>query len=96
MKRETIGQKLSPILEEIEGTLLEAEAFGDKPEYTQNGFRAAVKIFMSALMDKMWDVQEKEKLDMTDRANMATKSGEEIRKLIKTYTDIDTFKFYEK
>jgi len=90
-----IGKKLSPILEEIEATLWEFEAnAGGKPEFTNEGFRASVKIFMSTLMDKVWELQQNEKFDMQDRINMATKLGEDVRKLIKTYTDIDCHKLY--
>lgn len=47
-----IGKKLSPVLEEMETTLWEYEAFnGAKPNYTLEGFRASTKIFMSALVD---------------------------------------------
>lgn len=91
-----IGKRLSPILEEIETTLLEFEVNrGEKPEYTIEGFRAATKIFMSAVMDKMWDVQERENMSIDDRVQMAEKAGNEIRKLIKVYTDIDTHSLYE-
>ena len=46
-----IGKKLSPVLEEMEATLWEYEAFnGAKPNYTLEGFRASTKIFMSALL----------------------------------------------
>ena len=87
-----IGKKLSPILIEIEETILEFEANnGSKSEYTEEGFRAALKIFMSVLMDKIWELQENENIDIQDRLNMVLKAGKDIRKLIKTYTNIDTF-----
>ena len=92
-----IGQKISPILVEIEDTLWEFEANnGVKPEYTIEGVRASVKIFMSVLMDKMWDLQSNEKIDIKDREKMAEKVGQDVRKLIKTYTDIDTHDLYKK
>lgn len=92
----TIGQKLSPILVEIENTLWEFEALnGQKPNYTIDGFRAGIKIFMSVLIDKIWELQQNENIDMDDRINMANKVGEEIRKLVKIYTDIDCHKLYE-
>lgn len=92
-----IGKKISPILVEIEETLWEFEAYnGTKPEYTLDGFRASIKIFMSALMDKMWELQGNEKLSLEDRSAMAEKVGNEVRKLVKVYTDIDTHKLYEK
>jgi len=90
-----IGEKISPILVEIEETLWEYEAYsGLKPCYTPEGFRAAIKIFMSALMDCMWDLQEKESIPIEDRGKMATKAGNEVRKIVKTYTNIDTRKMY--
>lgn len=90
-----IGQKISPILSEIEDTLWEFEAHsGIKPEYTIEGFRAATKIFMSVMMDKIWELQSDENIDMEDRMNMAQKCGEDVRKLVKTYTNIDTQELY--
>ena len=45
-----IGKKLSPVLEEMEATLWEYEAFnGAKPNYTLEGFRASTKISMPAV-----------------------------------------------
>ena len=91
-----IGKRISPILEEIEETLWEFEEnSGDKPCYTDNGFRASIKILMSTLMDKMWELQEKEGIDKKDRALMAEKAGRDLRELIKTYTNIDTFDLYK-
>lgn len=92
-----IGQKLSPILEEIENTLWEFEAYnGSKPEYSEAGFRAATKIFMSALMDKMWELQQNENFTLQDRMNMAQKAGEAVRSFVKTYTGIDCHELYNK
>lgn len=91
-----IGKRISPILEEIESTLWEFEANrGIKPEYTIEGFRAATKIFMSVLMDKIWELQQDEKIEMQDRINMVTKAGEEVRALVKRYTDIDCHELYK-
>ncbi len=92
----TIGEILSPILEEIEITLWEYEANNEsKPGYSKEGFRAATKIFMSALMDKMYYLQQDENISMDDRCNMAEKAGSEFRKLIKTYTGIDCYELYK-
>jgi hypothetical protein len=90
-----IGQKISPILEEIENTLWDFEANGGlKQEYSIDGFRAAIKIFMSVLMDKIWELQENEKMDIQDRLSMVERAGEDIRELIKTYTNIDCHELY--
>ena len=90
-----IGQKISPILDEIEKTLWEFEANrGAKPNYTDKGFRAGVKIFMSVIMDKIWELQNKENIPMEDRLKMVDKCGKDVRRLVKTYTNIDTHKIY--
>lgn len=88
-----VGEKLSPVLVEIEETLWESEG---KPEFTFEGFRAATKIFMDVIMDKIWELQVDEKIDMETREAMAVKCGEDLRKLIKTYTNLDSFDFYNK
>jgi len=91
-----IGEKISRILEEAEDVLWEYEAtIGGKPNYSIEGFRAITKIFMSALMDKMWELQQSENIEIQDRENMATKLGESVRSLIKTYTDIDSHILYK-
>jgi hypothetical protein len=94
-KEETLGQKLSPLLAEIEMTLWESEAmYGLQPRYTEEGFRAAVKIFMSAIMDKMYDVQRCDGMSLDDMANMATSCGQELSKFVHTYTGINTKELY--
>lgn len=91
-----IGEKLSPILEEIEGTLFEFEAEDlGQPLYTEGGFRAAVKIFISVIMDEMWDLQVDIGMSMEDRLVMAEEAGLDIKKLIMKYTGIDTHTLYK-
>ena len=91
-----IGKKLSPVLVEIEEALWEYEVHSNlQPEYTTEGFRAATKIFMSVLMDKIWNLQSNENMDMEDRVKMVEKAGNDIRNIIKIYTDIDTHELYK-
>lgn len=94
---EKIGVRLSPVLESIEDALWNWEYYGDngKPEYTPEGFRGAVKIFMSAMMDKIWELQQDESIDFDDRVAMVEKCGSDIRALVKTYTNIDTHDLYK-
>jgi len=95
MENKTLGQKLSPLLAEIEATLWESEAMdGVQPHYTEEGFRAAVKIFMSAIMDKMYDVQRCDGMNLDDMAKMATSCGQELSKFVHAYTGINTKKLY--
>ena len=84
----TLGQKLSPILEEIQDTLL--ENYETKPEFSMEGFKAALYIFQSALVDKMYSLQVNEDIPSDIKVDMAVKLGGELRELIKTYCNIDT------
>ena len=91
-----IGKKLSPILSEIESALIEYELnINRPPEYTDEGFRASVKIFLSAMLDKMWKLQEDEGIDIDTRADMAEKLGNELRNIVRIYTNIDTHNLYK-
>jgi hypothetical protein len=91
-----IGEKLSPVLSEIESTLIEYEANVTRPpQYTDKGFRAAIKIFMSAMLDKMWKLQEDENIDIDARADMAEKLGNDLRNMVRIYTNIDTHSLYK-
>jgi len=91
-----IGKKLSPILSEIESALIEYELnINRPPEYTDEGFRASVKIFLSVMLDKMWKLQEDEGIDIDTRADMAEKLGNELRNIIRVYTNIDTHNLYK-
>lgn len=90
-----IGKELSDIFSKVANTLWRFEVdLGMKPGYTEEGFKGGIKIFMSVLMDKIFELQEDEDLSIEDRMNMATKAGEDIRKLVKTYTGLDTKNFY--
>lgn len=91
-----IGEKLAPVLKEIEDTLWEFEANrGVAPNYPDKALASSTKIFMSVMLDKMWKLQQKENMDMKVRGEMAQRLGEEIRKLIKTYTDIEIQDLYK-
>jgi hypothetical protein len=74
-----------------------AEAVGNenKPNYSNRDFMNCVIIFQNALMDKMYDNQDYDKMSLEDRINMTFKCGEDLRKLIFTYTNLDTHKVEE-
>lgn len=91
-----IDNEYNQILENIESMLLLRDACPSPMNITPDAFRASVKIFMTALMNKMWYLQEAEGMDIADRANMAEQAGGALRALIKTYTGVDTFDMYSK
>lgn len=91
-----IGQKIAPILIEIENTLWEFEAHkAQLPDYPDSALPAAAKIFMSVMMEQIWHLMEKENVDQKDRENMVERAGEELRSYIKKYTNLDTRDFYK-
>ena len=96
-KQESIGQRLSPILTELDYMLWEFENKqpGIRPKFTIYGFRGAIKIFICALLDKMWDKQAKALIPQGKRQQQATEAGKAIRELVKKYTDIDSHDLYK-
>jgi len=87
-----LGTQFSPILEEIADALL--ENYETKPEFTLEGFKAALYIFQSALMDKMYTLQTTEEIPNDIKMDMASKLGGDLRDLVKIYCNIDTHELY--
>ena len=90
-----IGKKLTPILLELEQTIIEFDERQIKPNYDPNALRAATKIFYHVLLDEMYNLQNKENMSLDDRCNMATSAGNDFHKLILTYTGQDSYEFYK-
>ena len=76
------------IFSEIAVGLLEVSDF--KPDYTDNAMLDVTIIFQSVFMDKIFDNQDFDNMSLDDRLKMAEKAGEDLRKLIHTYTGLDT------
>lgn len=83
--------ELSNIFQELELALLQNDGPLSLPD---EAIRAVIYIFSTIMMDKMWELQDKEKMVLEDRLNMSKKMGETLRELIKTYTDIDTLTLF--
>ena len=49
-------------------------------------------IFQELLMHKMYEIQNYDKMDFEDRLKMSEQCGKDLRKLIHTYTNLDTHK----
>jgi len=67
----------------------------DKPNYSNIDFMNITIIFHTALMDKMYDNQDYDNMNFEDRLKMSESCGSALRKLIHTYTGIDTHKVEE-
>ena len=61
----------------------------NKPNYTNRDFMNAVIIFQTALMDKLYDVQEFDEMPIEERYKMGEKCGNDLHKFIHTYTGLD-------
>ncbi len=94
--KDEYGVNISELLSEVENGMWERDFMElGSVGYTEKGFRAGIKIFMSVLMDKMWDLQERSKLTMEERNKLALSAGKDIRKLVLKYTGIDTHDLYK-
>lgn len=73
-------------------SILEQSGNVEKPNFTNRHFMNTIIIFQNALMDKMYDNQNYDNMDIEDRLKMVETCGNELRKLIHTYTGLDTYK----
>lgn len=88
-----ISERIQPILEEIETVLL---VHSESPmKYSDTALRSSVFIFSNALMNRMYELQTQEGMTEEDCCKMAQVAGEEIRKLVKTFTGVDTHELWK-
>ncbi len=77
-----------PILKEIAAGFFENA--GNKPNFSNDALLDATFIFQTVLFDKVHDLQTDEKMKLKHGLEMAESLGNELRKLIKVYTNLDT------
>ena len=85
-------------LEIIASDILEQNASengAEKPNYTNRDFINTLLIFQTALMDKMYNNQDFDKMDLRSRCEMVNQCGMDLSKLIHTYTGLNTHKIEE-
>jgi hypothetical protein len=86
----TFGEKLAPILEDLQRAINSFDVIvKDKPCYPNSAVYSSAAIFISVIMDKMYDLMEREDMPITDKLKMAEQCGKDIHRIIKVYTDID-------
>jgi hypothetical protein len=83
---QTNNQQLEKIASDILNNIQE------KPNISNRDFMNALIIFQNALMDKMYDTQDYDKMNIDERYKMAESCGLSLHKLIHTYTGLDTHK----
>jgi hypothetical protein len=91
----TYRKELELIASDLLDQNADAKGNENKPNYSKRDFMNAVIIFQTALMDKMYDNQDYDGMDIEDRMKMAQSCGVALRKLIHTYTGLDTHKVEE-
>jgi hypothetical protein len=89
---ETFEATKEKLTEFIANTILAQSGNVEKPNFTNRHFMNTIIIFQNALMDKMYDNQNYDGMDIEDRLKMVETCGNELRKLIHTYTGLDTHK----
>ena len=89
---ETFEATKEKLTEFIANTILAQSGNVGKPNFTNRHFMNTIIIFQNALMDKMYDNQNYDGMDIEDRLKMVETCGNELRKLIHTYTGLDTHK----
>jgi hypothetical protein len=77
-----------PIFSEIATGLLEVAEI--KPNYSDEALLDVLLIFQSVFMDKIFDNQNFDNMPMEYRLEMVESAGNDLRKLIHTYTGLDT------
>ena len=70
-----------------DGLLKTAEV---KPNYNDSSLLDFVIIFQSVFTDKIFDNQNFDKMSLDERLKMVYSAGNDLRKLIHTYTGLDT------
>ena len=65
-------------------------------DYTNEDLMNATEIFMEVFMTKLWDKQKKDKLDISTRKSEATEAGNELRRFIQKWTEINLHRIYKK
>lgn len=83
----------TPMLEIIANDILKEscpkEGNACKPNYTNRTFMNCLIIFHTALLDKMYDNQDYDNMEIADRYKMASQSRIDLAKLIHTYTNLN-------
>jgi hypothetical protein len=79
-----------PILSELATGLLDTAEV--KQNFSNNAFLDSIIIFETVFMDKLYDCQNYDNMNLDDRLKMVDSAAKDLVKLIHTYTGLDTIK----
>lgn len=91
----TYKKELEFIANDLLDQNVNAKGDENKPNYSNRDFLNTLIIFQTALMDKMYDNQNYDRMNFEDRLKMSKSCGMSLRNLIHTYTGLDTHKIEE-
>jgi hemerythrin superfamily protein len=94
-KMRAYKKELETIADDLLNQNADAKGNENKPNYSKIDFMNATIIFQTAVMDKMYDNQEYDDMNIDERLKMAKSCGLTLRKFIHTYTGLDTHKIEE-
>jgi len=77
-----------PILKELAAGMLETAEI--KPNFSNDAFIDSILIFQTVFTDKIFDCMQEDGSSNDDQIKMIQASGNELRKLIHTFTGLDT------
>jgi hypothetical protein len=82
-----------PILKELAAGMLETAE--TKPNFSNDAFIDAVLIFQTVFTDKIFDCMQQDRIYHEEQIKMIQAAGDQLRKLIHTFTGLDTVKLEE-
>lgn len=87
-------KKHSELLEKIAFSyLLQSD---EKPSFNEKDVLNILIIFNTMLTDKVHDICEQDGMNEAQSLDFATSAGNELKKVMFTYTGIDTFQLFDK
>lgn len=90
-----IDLEFTDLILQLEAKIMDHDNIkGTPPNYSIEEFRAITKIFMSAMMDKMYLADSNSGVSFETMKEKAHNCGTELRELIIKYTGMDTHDFY--
>jgi len=82
-----------PILKEVASGILETAEY--KQNFSNDAFVDALLIFQTVFTDKVYDCMQEDGSSFDDQCKMIQSAGNELRKLIHTYTGLDTIELID-
>lgn len=95
-KNQAIGDQYNEVFEALHDALWEHDADVETPYgFPDEALRNASKIFMTVMMDRLWERIKAENIQMPIAEKMAEDLGREMRELVKKHVLVDVANYYK-